>query len=193
VIRRFGGSRPAARSWRRATLLALAAGCLGALILPGGASASTVQCGGNIRPTEGEAGTDSFQMEYRFRCNENVRAYSLVSSKTMDFFSTEVLVIDNAGNATPEQFGCEGPFPGNGFGCRGQASFGNRIVGEFSTMRNPCGSTGRKADRLKVWITVTTTQTTATGSEFIISSHPIKLKGSGCNGQRARAARDARR
>jgi hypothetical protein len=194
VTSRCDRSRSARRSRWGVAALTLAAGCIGALSLPGGAAASTVQCGGNIRPFEPEAGQESgaFQMEYRIRCNEAVRAYTIVSSKTVDYFSTEVLVIDSAGQPTPEFFQCEGPFPGSGFGCKGSANFGNRIVGEFSTMTNPCGTTGRKADRLKTWVTVTTVQKDASNRDFIISSHPISLKGSGCNGERAEEARQQR-
>ena len=84
-------------------------------------------CGGSLELNNDIPGIDPpGGLSYKFNCNAQVLGYAIVSNRQVDYFSTEVLVLDaTSGEATPEQFGCEGAFPSSGFGCRGVANFGN--------------------------------------------------------------------
>ena len=112
------------RRTRIAIAALAAAGCVSAL--PAGATAAEAPiCGGNLEINNEIPGIEPpGGLSYKFNCNAQVIGYAVVSNRQVDYFGTEVLVLDaNSGEATPEQFSCEGPFPGSGFGCRRAGQF----------------------------------------------------------------------
>jgi hypothetical protein len=166
--------------------LAAAAGCIGALSLPAGASAAEVPlCGGKLELNNEIPGIDPpGGLSYKFNCNAQVQGFAIVSNRQVDYFSTEVLVLDAAsGEATPEQFSCEGPFPSAGFGCRGIANFGNTISGEFAIGRDPCQTAKTKSDKFRVWVVATVTEfDSVTNKPFVAVTQPFRLKAPECGG-----------
>lgn len=170
---------------RMALAAALAAGCVGAMALPSVAGAADIpQCGGKVELTDEIPGIEDGGLSYRFNCNSQVQGFAIVSNRQVDFFGTEVLVLDAAsGEATPEQFSCEGPFPSSGFGCRGIANFGNTIAGEFAIPRDPCAVTKVRADKFKVWMVATVTSyDSLTNKPFVAVTPPFRLRGPDCAG-----------
>jgi len=165
--------------------LAVAAGCVSALCLPAVAGAAEAPlCGGNLELNDEIPGIDPpGGLTYKFNCNSAVIGYSIVSSRQVDYFSTEVLVLDaTTGEATPEQFSCEGPFPSSGFGCRGVANYGNPITGEMAISRDPCEAAKTKADKFKVWVAATVVQVdSVTNKPFNAVTQPFRLKGPDCS------------
>jgi hypothetical protein len=82
---------------------------------------------------------------------------------------------------TSESFGCEGPFPGAGFGCRGLSNNGNFVSGEFAIGRDPCQVAKTKSDKFKVWVAPTVTEfDSVTNKPFVAVAHPFLLKGPAC-------------
>jgi hypothetical protein len=164
--------------------LAAAVGCVAALSLPAAASAAEAPvCGGALELNDEIPGIDPpGGLSYKFNCNAQVQGYALLSNRQVDYFSTEVLVLDaTSGESTPEQFGCEGPFPSSGFGCRGVANFGNTISGEFAIGRDPCQVAKTKSDKFKVWIAATVTEfDSVTGKPFVAVTQPFRLKKPDC-------------
>jgi hypothetical protein len=120
-----------------------------------------------------------------------VIGYAVISSRQVDYFGTEVLVLDaTSGEATPEQFSCEGPFPGAGFGCRGTANFGNTVSGEFAIGRDPCETAKTKADKFKVWFVATVVQyDSVTGKPFNAVTQPFRFKAPKCGKASGKAAK----
>jgi hypothetical protein len=152
--------------------------------LPSSASASSIDCFGKLKTDEEIAGYD-----YEFHCTEKVLAYSIYTSKPVEYFGTEVNVFagsTNAPAAVGQRFSCEGGIPDRGFGCfvsSGQAAASPfyTLQGEFSTsQQKPCDVP--KKDRFKTFLVVATElfnssgklQTTPTISE------PIRLYGPKC-------------
>jgi len=171
----------------RVAVGALAAvGCIVAFMLPAGASAAEAPlCGGSLELKDDIPGIDPpGGLSYKFNCNSQVVGYGIVSTRQVDYFSTEVLVLDaTSGEATSEAFGCEGAFPSSGFGCKGTSNFGNPITGEFAISRDPCQSAKAKSDKFKVWMTATVTQfDSVTNKPFIAVTQPFRLKGPDCSG-----------
>jgi hypothetical protein len=164
--------------------LAAAASILAMLTLPAGASAAEAPvCGGSLELNDEIPGIDPpGGLSYKFACNAQVLGFALFSSRQVDYFGTEVLVLDaTSGEATPEQFNCEGPFPGSGFGCRGVANFGNPISGEFAIGRDPCVASKAKSDKFRVWVAATITQfDSVTNKPFTAVTHPFRLKAPDC-------------
>jgi hypothetical protein len=165
--------------------LAAAAGCVGALSLPAGAVAAEAPlCGGSLELNNEIPGIEPpGGLSYKFNCNSQVLGYSIVSNRQVDFFSTEVLVLDiNSGEATNEAFGCEGPFPSSGFGCKGVSNYGNAMSGEFAISRDPCEVAKAKSDKFKVWVSATVTQfDSVTNKPFTAVTQPFRLKGPDCS------------
>jgi hypothetical protein len=163
--------------------LAVAAG-ITVLGWPAAAGAAEAPlCGGKLELNDEIPGIEPpGGLSYKFDCNATVIGYSLIASRQVDYFSTEVTVSDFAtGETTSEQFGCEGPFPSSGFGCRGVANFGNYINGEFAIGRDPCESARSKADKFKVWVAATVVQAdSVTGKPFNAVTQPFRLKGPVC-------------
>ncbi len=153
------------------------------LAIPGGASASSVNCSGKLAlDNQSDAGPRG--VRYHVKCSEDILAYSIHVSKKIDYFTPDPITLTPAGNPaeTGKPFFCEGPIPGPGFGCPGEMTTGNRIVGSFGTSPARCNPT------VRAWVTVTTEQLTASGSPFITISHPRalleprRLPGPGCEG-----------
>jgi hypothetical protein len=171
----------------RVTIAALAAavGCVGALSLPTGAVAAEAPlCGGSLELNDEIPGIEPpGGLSYKFNCNTQVLGYSIVSTRQVDFFSTEVLVLDfTSGEATNEAFGCEGPFPSSGFGCKGISNYGNAMSGEFAIGRDPCEVAKAKSDKFKVWVSATITQfDSVTNKPFTAVTQPFRLKGPDCS------------
>jgi hypothetical protein len=175
------------------TALAAVASCIGILNLPAGAAAAEAPiCGGSLELNNDIPGIDPpGGLSYKFHCNVQVQGYAILSSRQVDYFSTEVLVLNpTTGEATPEQFSCEGPFPSVGFGCRGIANFGNAISGEFAIGRDPCHSAKAKSDRFKVWVVATVTEfDSVTGKPFLAVTHPFRLRNADCGKAAAKAGK----
>lgn len=152
--------------------------------LPATAGAADVTlCGGSLEVDNDIPGIEPpGGLKYKFDCNATVIGYSLISNRQVDYFSTEVTVLDyTTGEATSEQFSCEGPFPGWGFGCRGVSNFGNFMTGELAISRDPCERTKSKADKLRIWIVATVVQPdSVTNKLFTVVTHPFRLKGPVC-------------
>lgn len=165
--------------------LAAAAGCVGVLSLPTGAVAAEAPlCGGSLELDNEIPGIEPpGGLSYKFNCNTQVLGYSIISTRQVDFFSTEVLVLDiNSGEATNEAFGCEGPFPSSGFGCKGVSNFGNSMSGDFAISRDPCEAAKAKSDKFKVWVSATVTQfDVLTNKPFTAVTQPFRLKGPDCS------------
>jgi hypothetical protein len=189
---KFRKRQPAGRRPRLAVAaLAAAAGCL--YLIPAGASAAEAPvCGGSIEINNEIPGIDPpGGLSYKFDCNAQVVGYALLSSRQVDYFSTEVLVSDiNSGEVVSESFGCEGAFPGAGFGCRGLANNGNFISGEFAIGRDPCEAAKTKSDKFKVWVSATVTEfDSVTNKPFVAVTQPFRLKAPNCGNASGKAAK----
>lgn len=167
-------------------LLAAAASIAAVAVLAWPAAAGAAEaplCGGKLEVNNEIPGIEGpGGLSYKFDCNATVLGYGLISNRQVDYFSTEVGVLDfTTGEATSEQFGCEGPFPSSGFGCRGMANFGNFITGEFAIGRDPCEKARSKADKFKVWIAATIVQLDSVSNKpFNAVTQPFRLKGPVC-------------
>ncbi len=169
------------RSWRPghsrwgALALAAAAGCLGLMALPGGASAAKVSCAGKTIPNKDVPGYDGFAYDYRFFCNEDVYAFSIVSNRQVEYFSPDAVGYQGS-SPTAESFECEGFFPGEGVGCHGLASPPSRIVGQIGLAKNPC-IRHKGGDRWRVWATVTVQEVKPTTPDqpYYTQSEPVAL------------------
>jgi hypothetical protein len=174
--------------------LATAAG-IAILGFPAAANAAEAPlCGGKLELNNEIPGIDPpGGLSYKFDCNATVLGYGILSNRQVDYFNTEVTVSDfTSGEATSEQFSCEGPFPSSGFGCRGVANFGNFINGELAIGRDPCEAAKTKADKFKVWIVATIVQAdSVTNKPFTAVTQPIRLKGPACKTKNVR--RETRR
>jgi hypothetical protein len=128
-----------------AGLLVMAALLVGAQV----AAANSVECAGAVKPDG--AGKNN-ALAYNLSCSEDIKGFSIVSNMSVAEFSTEVVVVDGTGApAQGQQFRCEGPIPGDGFGCTGTASAGNLITGKTATEANRCVN-GKNT--LRMWATV---------------------------------------
>jgi hypothetical protein len=164
--------------------LSLVAACAAVFAIPGGASASSVTCGGQLS-LERDSDSGPHGVRYHVRCTEKILGYSIHVSKKTDHFTTDPVVLQPNGDPAEDgkAFFCEGPIPGPGFGCPGEMSPPNRIVGSFSTVPARCNPA------VRAWATVTTEQLTASGSPFITISHPFGLKPpEGCTSPAKRAS-----
>jgi len=194
VTNTIGGSRRRSRLGVGALVAAL--GCLAAVAaFPGGAAASSVSCKGKTLKEQDDQVEN--KLDYRFTCNEKVMAYSIITNRSVDYFDPEVEVFigkPEDGNVSPtDSFGCEGPIPGNGIGCKGTASApdstGPRFVdGAIGLESNPCARHAKGAG-FKAWFVVTTQQLDASSKPFLISSEPFRLYGPGCKAAAARTHR----
>ncbi|MFN8113518.1 MAG: hypothetical protein U0R51_10000 [Solirubrobacterales bacterium] len=170
------------RGWAAVAGTAAAIGA--GLLLAGSAQAATVDCGGSVDPLDG-GGPRAF--EYSFSCTSpqgipeqptTIDAYSIVSTKDVIGFNANALVYDPAGEVvgTGESFGCEGPFPGSGFGCNGKMSLGNTAVSDFELTQKPCSRKGVKTP-FRVWVVVAAdriNESTLAHTKTI--SEPFRLK-----------------
>lgn len=163
---------------------------MAAVIWPAAAGAAEAPlCGGRLVVNNEIPGIEPpGGLSYKFDCNATVLGYALISNRQVDYFSTEVVVLDyTTGEAKPEQFSCEGPFPSSGFGCRGVSNFGNYMTGEFAIGRDPCERTRSKADKFKAWVVATVVQfDSVTNKPFNAVTQPFRLKGPACKSKNTR-------
>ena len=150
--------------------LALVLTCL--LLGPPAASANSVRCKGTTTPAEGTAG----ELDYKFKCSEEIKGFSLVSNMTVAEFGTTADVLDRVTGdpVSGQTFNCEGPIPGSGFGCSGGALNPNWIAGKFAIEGKRCV---RGWNQQRTWVVAID----AAG----IASGPMPLRPSKC----ARGAR----
>ncbi len=148
------------------------------LALPGGASAAKVSCAGQTVPNKDVPGYDGFAYDYRFFCNEDVLAFSVISNRGIEYFSPDAVGYQG-GNPTSESFECEGFIPGDGVGCHGKASPPSRIVGHVGLDKNPCARRRKGQDRWRVWVTVTVQEFKPATPEtlYTTQSEPVALGG----------------
>ena len=168
----------APRSRRRLGYLgvvALAAGCTVFLAVAGSASASSVRCGGTVkRAADAFAGPNS--LDYTLKCNEPIQAFSVVTSKPIDYFQPDPTVFKPDGEVSETgHFNCEGFIPGPGFGCPGAMAAYNHVTGVMATREGPC-----RVPLLRAWAVVTTQQLDSHGNPFTTSSAPYRLAGPSC-------------
>jgi len=172
------GARHGGRRARYLGALSVAAVGVAFLVVPGGASASSVNCSGKLRLNNHGVG-GPFGVNYTLKCSEDIQSYSIVSSKKLDYFTPDPVVYKPSGSPSDtDHFSCEGPFPGPGFGCPGAMTAGNYVKGSFATDSRPC------YPAVRAWAVVTTQQLDSTGAPFETSSPPFRLDGpTGCQSQ----------
>lgn len=169
--------------------LALGLVLAGALAIPAGASANTVECSGTTAPTAPK----STDLVYAFACSEEIKSYSFVSNISVQEFSTTADVLDPA-TGTPgdgQSMSCEGSFPGDGFACSGDAKTPNRVVGQFSIDGGRCV---KGKNQLRTWVVAVDMNNTASppfwlhGEKCPKPAKPAKKKHSRKHARRARHA-----
>jgi hypothetical protein len=125
-------SRGSARRGRSVVIVAALAITCGAVFLGSAGTASAgnlIVCGGKVAAQGKNADTKA---KYFIQCSEDIRGYSVVSTKKFDFFGTETDVTPTTSQSATLQ--CEGTVPGNGFGCG--------VVDQYVTT-GYCGSSGK--------------------------------------------------
>lgn len=154
------------------------------LALPGGASASTIECSGKITAAPDSNGR---AFGYSFSCGSpegddtQIDAYSILSNKDITTFSTEVLVLHDGIPLNDQSFGCEGPFPSEGFGCFGKASLYNQIEGGFQTLRDPCSPKSRRKGPWHAWVVAAGNKINpVTGAKTMTTTEPLRLRVPAC-------------
>ena len=177
MIKTREGSGWTPRSLRLSLAIAAGAAFIALAALPGSASATSVDCFGKLTTNKEVAGFD-----YQFFCTQKVNAYSIVSSKPVEYFSTEAGVFAGplgAEAANGQRYSCEGGIPDWGFGCfpgSGQvgASPLYTVQGSLSTSQTkPCEL--KRNQRFRTWLVVSVDGFTSTGKVFPASSEPIPL------------------
>jgi hypothetical protein len=127
-------------------------------------------------------------VDYTFHCSEDITAYSLVFSKTIDYFTPAPDIFAGEEPAPDDSMSCEGDIPGSGFGCHGHAGASHSVTGIVGPEKNPCPNRKRRRESrrkpLKSWLTVTTTQLDKDGEPFTTSSQPFHLYGPKCPRER---------
>jgi hypothetical protein len=163
--------------WHRKSGPAVALGLVlvGLLVGPSAASANSVECEGFTAPTAPTSST----LDYRFTCNEEIKAFSVISNLEVGEFSTVADVFDPATGdpISGETFNCEGPIPGNGFGCSGYAIWAHQIAGQMGIDQPRCVA-GR--NKLRAWVVAVDMKDASSG--------PMPLRSSSC----PRAAKPAK-
>jgi hypothetical protein len=180
-VRGPGGIGLAAGTGGSLFVAALAAAVAGVILLPGAASASSVRCSAELTEAKEIVGFPGEEngLDYELFCNEPMKGFSVISNERLFYFSPEVGGFTPDGTESGELFSCEGDIPGYGFGCRAlgsanEVAASNRFRGQIVTA-SPCPE-WRGQPRLRLWLTATTTQLTATGTPFITSSQPFLFK-----------------
>jgi hypothetical protein len=167
---------------RRGMLAAgvLATAC-GVVVLGSAGTASAgnlIACGGNVTAkSKKHPGTEA---TYNFGCTDDIRGFTIMSSKQLSFFGSETTVTggDPAHNQSAI-FQCEGVVPSFGFGCgtvnrnnggaaaspkpadcqgstcNNRVSAGNVVSGDIGFSVNPCKKGHGKKPKPKLWLIVT--------------------------------------
>ena len=152
------GARHGGRRVGRLGALSLVVVAAAFVAAPSGASASSVTCGGKLR-LNNHTPAGPHGVSYNLSCSEDIQAYSIVSTKQLDYFTVDPVVIQPNGKpSSTDHFSCEGPFPGPGFGCPGAMTAGNHVRGLFGTVPRPC------SPAVRAWATVTTQQLDSAGN-----------------------------
>lgn len=161
---------------RRRTLAPLVAlTALAAFVaLPGSASAATVECAAELKPSA-DAPNSKTAVEFDFLCSEEILAFTVTANRHLSFFDPEVLAFKPDGEASGEIAFCEGAVPGSGFGCNGKVGTGNEVRGAFEASKPICPTKRTPKGQLQAWVTVVTQQKTFSGSTFTTSSQPFHL------------------
>ena len=109
-------------------------------LLPAGASANSVICGGTAKRAPDT--TDRNQVEYSFHCTESLKSYTIAASAPLDSFGADTSITPLApGGATGKLFSCEGSIPSMGFGCNsGDLPAGAFVSATLSPSRNICAA-----------------------------------------------------
>jgi hypothetical protein len=186
-------SRRGRRSLRLSVPVVLGAALIGVLALPASAPAASIDCFGKVKIDKEIGGFD-----YEFFCTEKVTAFTIMSTKPVEYFGTEVNVFQGpvgAEAATNQRFACEGGIPDRGFGCyvaSGQqpASPFYTLQGEFSnTQPKPCSVP--RNERFKTFLVVATELFSSSGKvqPTPTISEPIRLNGPKCPKGAGRAAK----
>ncbi len=160
--------------------LAVMAGLLGVLALPGTASAARAECVASATFTDELAEVGFAKgMSYSFACTETIKGFSIIANRELAYFEPEVAVYNSeTGEATSEQFACEGPIPGLGFGCGGSATLGNVTQGTLASLDAPCS---RKLGPIRLQLIVASEDINPfSGAKSISSSRPFRVKGPDC-------------
>ncbi|MDQ3723351.1 MAG: hypothetical protein M3376_09865 [Actinomycetota bacterium] len=121
-----------------------------ALMSPSPASAADVTCKGS---TEKAQDNEDFEnaIGYAFACTGRIVGYTLLTSREIDAFDTEVEVVDSAGAVVQtDAFACQGDIPGLGVGCFGSYSTNNFVRGVLSVSEAQACAEPRVITRLVV-------------------------------------------
>jgi hypothetical protein len=98
-----------------------------------------IECTGKVTAAETSIFPDAYAFE--FGCTQDIFAFSIVSNREIDSFSTEIIGVKPDGEpGENEDFFCVGAVPANGFGCYAnpgktpaiRISAGNKGIGEFT-------------------------------------------------------------
>lgn len=148
--------------------LGLAVGLIGMSAMAGNASASSVICGGDT--TKSDVHESENALEYAIQCTEDIKGYSIISNRELNYFSTEITVYDDEGVLEGQSFACEGSIPSYGVGCWGIATAGAVIKGTIGTSEELCEA----AVQPKIWMVALTTE--VKGSKTVtLTSDPFQL------------------
>lgn len=110
---------------------------------------SDTTCWGSLShdPT-GKASGEPNLLDYRFLCNTNIVAYSIVVTRgagqpsTIDDFNPTPLVLQDGTPSSTQSFGCSGTIPGDGINCNigtgAQISEWNTVEGSFDPTPTYC-------------------------------------------------------
>ncbi|MGK2931831.1 MAG: hypothetical protein ACSLFD_03515 [Solirubrobacterales bacterium] len=148
--------------------LALAVSLILLSIAAGSASAGSVTCSGNVAASEGHESENA--LDYSIKCSEDISAYSIVSNREINYFSTEVVAFAGDEVAEGEAFTCEGTIPANGIGCYGNATTGNTVVGTVGLTDELCEAYVQP----RFWVVAQTTQLKKE-VPFQLTSEPFPL------------------
>lgn len=148
--------------------LGLAVGLIGLSVMTGTASAGSVSCGGTVAVDSEHHAENS--LKYNVKCSEDIQGYSIVSNRSVGYFSTETTVLAGTEVAPGEAFTCEGAIPSNGIGCYGKMTAGNAVEGFIGTSDELCEA----AVQPKFWVVALTTQI-AKEKPFSLTSEPFQL------------------
>lgn len=148
--------------------LGLAVGLIGMFAMAQNASASSVICGGDTTRTSLSESENA--LEYAIQCTEDIKGYSIISNRELNYFSTEVNVYDDEGVIEGQAFSCEGSIPSYGVGCFGIATAGAVVKGTIGTTEELCEASVQP----KIWMVALTTE--VKGSKTVtLTSDPFQL------------------
>ena len=108
-------------------------------------------CSGKLARDHAATSSEPNLLDYHFKCDGPVTAYTLLVSRTagqtqtLNAFDRNPLVLEPGGAPSPsESFSCAGSLPGSGFDCTagsaGHMSEGNSAYGSFNPIDPYCAS-----------------------------------------------------